>query len=139
MAIEQNILVAADTVLLTKSRQVLLIKRLNLPFQNTWAFPGGFVEDDEDLEIAASRELLEETSIKIEPSALIQFGAFGKPGRDPRGRTLSVVYYSILPSIIDGKAADDAKDLAWFDLNALPEMAFDHREILDELLSSVTY
>lgn len=135
MAIKQNILIAADTVVIYKKTKVLLIKRLNPPFENQWAFPGGFVEDDEDLDDAASRELLEETLVSISSKNLVQFKAYGKPSRDPRGRTVSVVYFVEVDKEMEAIAADDAKEVAWFELDKLPKMAFDHSEILNELLN----
>ncbi|MEI8389981.1 MAG: NUDIX hydrolase [bacterium] len=109
--------------------KVLFIKRKYEPFKNKWAFPGGFVEYNEELEEAAKRELEEETSIK--DVCLKQLGAFGRVGRDPRGRTVSVVYYaSVNSSELFIKAQDDAKDAQWFSVNKLPELAFDHAEII---------
>lgn len=112
--------------------EVLLIQRLNEPFQNKWAFPGGFVDKGEDLEPAAKRELLEETSISIKN--LSQFKTYGKPGRDPRGDTVSVVFYAEVDENVIAQAADDAKDVRWFPLDELPELAFDHAEILRDFI-----
>ena len=109
--------------------KVLFIKRKYEPFKNKWAFPGGFVEYNEELEEAAKRELEEETSIK--DVCLKQLGAFGRVGRDPRGRTVSVVYYAnVNSSELFIKAQDDAKEAQWFSVNKLPELAFDHAEII---------
>lgn len=112
--------------------EVLLIQRLNEPFKNQWALPGGFVDKGEDLEPAAKRELLEETSISIK--SLSQFKTYGKPGRDPRGDTVSVVFYAEVAEDVIAKAADDAKDVRWFAMNDLPDLAFDHAEILDDFI-----
>ncbi|MFP4023168.1 MAG: NUDIX domain-containing protein [Thiohalospira sp.] len=116
--------------------QVLLIERKNHPFKNMWALPGGFVDMDEDIETAAYRELEEETSIKN--IKLTQLRAFGKPGRDPRGRTISIVYTGFL-NVHKQKieAGDDAKNLKWFYVNELPELAFDHREIIEYALANI--
>src|SRR3954468_12372163 len=98
--LDQNIKVTADAMVFSGSGanlQLLLIKRKNEPFKGMWAFPGGFVEDDEDLEPAAIRELEEETGLKV--PALQQLYTFGKPKRDPRGRTVSVVYYTFIERI----------------------------------------
>lgn len=95
MGYPQNIKVTVDAVVFAyhgKELQVLLIQRKNDPFQGKWAIPGGFVEDDEDLDTAAARELEEETGIKVEQ--IQQFYTFGKPDRDPRGRAISVSYYT---------------------------------------------
>lgn len=109
--------------------EVLLIERLNPPFQNSWALPGGFVDKDENLSEAASRELKEETGLhNIE---LVQFYTFGDKGRDPRGHTVSVVYYGVLASHqMQAVAGDDAKKLRWFNINDLPPLAFDHNDIM---------
>jgi 8-oxo-dGTP diphosphatase len=114
--------------------EVLLIKRGNEPFKGRWALPGGFVDKDEPLEMAAARELEEETGLK--DVLLTQMHAFGKPGRDPRGHTVSVAYVGYLPSGALAKAGDDADETAWFKPDALPETAFDHREII-EMAASV--
>ena len=113
-----------------KDLKVLLIKRKYEPFKDKWAFPGGFVEYDEELETAAHRELEEETNIK--DICLKQLGTFGRVGRDPRGRTVSVVYYAYIDdsSKLNVKAQDDAKDAQWFSVKKLPELAFDHAEIM---------
>ncbi len=119
------------------SFKVLLIKRLNKPFKDCWALPGGFVDENESLEKAAYRELSEETSIST--IDLFQFRAFGDPGRDPRGHTVSVVFFSILSntSVVNPIAADDAVDAQWFSVDNLPEMAFDHAKIILELLQFI--
>ena len=127
--------VACDTVALRLGRggrlEVLLIQRGNEPFQGGWALPGGFVEIDEDLPDAAARELEEETGLR--PAALEQVGAWGAPGRDPRGRTISVVYLtSVSRESSKSTAGDDAARAEWFPLSRLPELAFDHAEILAE-------
>lgn len=114
----------------SETLQVLLIQRKHEPFANKWAFPGGFVDENEDLIDAAKRELVEETS--LENIEVQQFGTFGAPGRDPRGWTVSVAYYALV-NIEECKpqAADDAREVAWFSLeDTLPELAFDHSLIL---------
>ncbi len=112
---------------------ILLIKRANPPFQNHWAFPGGFVDMDEDLDTAAYRELEEETG--FEDIQLKQFKTYGAIDRDPRGRTVSVVYSAEfhaeeLPNV---KGADDALKAQWININQMPDLAFDHKEIIKEL------
>jgi len=112
--------------------RVLLIKRGGAPFRGAWALPGGFVEPHEPLEEAARRELQEETG--LEPERLEQLRTFGDPGRDPRGWTVSVAHLAVAGEQearrLQPRAASDAADVAWFDLDALPELAFDHAEIL---------
>lgn len=124
-----KIFVTVDIVILDFTKKnILLIQRKNDPFKGMWALPGGFVDEDEDLETAAHRELMEETSVKV--SKLIQVGAYGKPGRDPRQHTVSIAFAGIAEQEVNVKAADDAKDAKWFDRNDLPKLAFDHSEII---------
>ncbi|MCB2207174.1 MAG: NUDIX hydrolase [Bacteroidetes bacterium] len=111
--------------------EILLIKRKNNPFKGMWALPGGFVDMDETVETAASRELFEETSLS--GIHLEQFHVFSEVDRDPRGRTVSVVFTGLLKDDQEAKAKDDAKEARWFDLEKLPELAFDHRKIIDLL------
>ena len=94
------------------------------------------MDADESLEDAAARELLEETGVSRIP--LEQIGAFGDPGRDPRGHTVSVVFAAMLDRRIDACAADDASDAAWHSARRPPELAFDHREILRFTLKRIT-
>jgi len=116
--------------------EILLIMRNNPPFSGYWALPGGFVGIDEDIEIAAKRELKEETSLEI--AGLFQFRCYGKPGRDPRGRTVTVVYigYTSKKSAVI-KADSDASDVRWFRTDQLPRLAFDHRGIITDALQFV--
>ncbi len=136
----KNPALTTDILVFAKEQEnitVLLIKRKNPPFQDKWAIPGGFVEYDEEIDDAAKRELEEETNIKgVE---LEQLRTFGKVGRDPRGRTVSVVYYAFIEdaSKLDVKAQDDAKEVCWFSINNLPKLAFDHAEILDYALTVI--
>jgi len=108
--------------------RLLLIQRKRDPYAGRWALPGGFVEIDEDLPEAAARELAEETG--LQNLALEQLRAFGRPGRDPRGRTITIAYFGIAEKDWEQiQAADDAADVRWFEIDALPPMAFDHDEI----------
>jgi 8-oxo-dGTP diphosphatase len=120
-----------DIALFTSSGnrvEVLLIQRARDPFKGLWAFPGGFVDKDESLDQAAARELLEETSLSR--IHLEQIGAFGDPGRDPRGHTVSVVFAAVLDCRVLAQAGDDASAAAWHSARRPPELAFDHRKIL---------
>ncbi|HEY0045190.1 MAG TPA: NUDIX hydrolase [Flavobacterium sp.] len=126
-----NIFVTVDIVICKKIgdvHQLLLIRRKNDPFKGSWALPGGFVDEGEDLDAAALRELQEETSIRI--SNVEQLRAYGKPDRDPRHHTVSVAFFAFVPDDTQAKAADDAEDAHWFNINELPEIAFDHAEII---------
>ena len=128
-----KIFVTVDVLVINKkTNEILLIKRLNEPFKDCWALPGGFVDENEDLEQAARRELFEETN--IETAEMTQIGAFGKPNRDPRGHMISVAYQTDLIENQIVKAKDDAKETKWFSLNDLPDLAFDHLEIIHSIL-----
>src|SRR5687768_10635125 len=108
--------------------KVLLVRRSQEPFANTWALPGGFVDVNETLEDAARRELLEETGLK--DVFLEQLYTFGAVDRDPRERVVSVAYYALVKlNEHPTEPGDDAAAVGWFPLTHLPEMAFDHREI----------
>lgn len=113
---------------------ILLIKREKEPFAGQWALPGGFMDIDEAPEVAVKRELAEEAG--VEANKLVQIGAFGAPGRDPRHRTISIAYLSLLSGALpEVKAADDAADGRWFPMNKLPEnLAFDHDHIITQSL-----
>jgi len=120
-----------DLVLITTERRprVLLIRRKDEPFAGRWAFPGGFVNENEPLEAAARRELKEETGVEV--TALKQLGAFGDPGRDPRGWTVTVAFTGrVNAKKLIPVAADDAAEVDWHYVDAPPKMAFDHAKIL---------
>jgi 8-oxo-dGTP diphosphatase len=106
--------------------KVLLIKRGNEPFKSQWAFPGGFVDMDEELENAAARELAEETGLT--GVKLQQLYTFGRCGRDPRGRNITVAFIGITKDN-EIKSGDDAAKARWFDIDKLPPMAFDHNDV----------
>ena len=134
MKTTQNIQVAVDAIVFGYNKEagvsLLLIKRKYDPFQGQWAIPGGFVLDEESLEEAVERELMEETGVKI--NYLEQLYTFGKPGRDPRRRILSVSYFGLVKSDQFRKlqATTDAEEAEWFNIKDLPDLAFDHEEIL---------
>lgn len=108
---------------------LLLVKRKGEPFQNAWALPGGFVNQDEALDTCAKRELEEETGLTS--VYLEQLYTFGEPNRDPRERVISVAYYALIPSDrIEIRAASDASAVAWRRCNDLPPLAFDHARIV---------
>lgn len=124
--------VTVDVVLVTQEPEprVLLIRRKHAPFAGAWAIPGGFVEMDETLEESARRELREETGLEVGP--LEQLHTFGDPGRDPRGRTISIVYLGRVDADrLRPRADDDAAEVGWHPLREPPPMAFDHDRILE--------
>lgn len=109
--------------------KILLIQRAHDPFENYWALPGGFVDENEDLEAAALRELEEETGVK--DVFVEQLFTFGTPGRDPRGRVITVAYYALINLTEHPvKASSDARNVKWFELDKIPQLAFDHAKIL---------
>ena len=126
--------VTADAVVITKGAdpKVLLIERGNEPFKGCWAFPGGFMDMDETAEQCAIRELREETGLELTDCR--QIGAYSEVDRDPRGRTVSVAYLFEVEDVLEVKAQDDAARAAWWPLNALPDLAFDHSWILSDAL-----
>ncbi|ALU26996.1 NUDIX domain-containing protein [Myroides odoratimimus] len=133
MGYVSKIFVTVDVVLFKKYlniSQILLIKRKNEPFRDYWALPGGFVDENEDLEIAAKRELREETSIDL--NQLTQIKAYGKPFRDPRSHMVTVAFWAEVGEGVIGEAADDAKELKWFNIDDLPQLAFDHLDIITD-------
>ena len=109
---------------------VLLVQRRYPPFEGGWAIPGGFVNKGESLDLAARRELAEETGVK--DVYLEQLYTFGEPKRDPRGHVVTVAYIALLPSDreVALSADTDAQDVSWFSMRELPALAFDHSEIL---------
>lgn len=119
------------------SYSILLIRRGNDPYRNCWALPGGFVDEGESPEKAAERELAEETCLR--EISLKQFKTFGDPGRDPRGHTVSVVFYGFPgeEKILTIVAGDDAVEIGWFSVDNLPDMAFDHAKIISELMKNL--
>lgn len=113
--------------------EVMLIRRGLEPYAGRWALPGGFVHVDETLEEAARRELEEETGLR--KVFLEQLFTFGAVDRDPRERVVTVAYYALV-KLSDHKvrAATDATDAAWFSLSDLPDLAFDHAQIVEVAL-----
>jgi len=110
--------------------QVLLIRRGIEPFKGKWAFPGVHVEKYEQPEVACVREVFEETGVRVGDD-LELFRVKGHKGRDPRGWVVAITYltWSSSGNPVAGDAAAEAR---WFDADALPPMAFDHRETFDE-------
>ena len=126
------------TRLYNNKKEILLIKRKFDPFMGKWALPGGFVEIEEDLLDGALRELEEETGLT--GIALQQFKTYGSPGRDPRGRTISVVYTGFVKeNSVRIQASDDASKANWFQVDDLPALAFDHDKILNDFFAQLKH
>ena len=127
--------VTVDIILFTfcdNQLKVLMVRRKHAPYVGRWALPGGFVQIDEDLEDAALRELREETNVN--DIYLEQLYTFGEPDRDPRGRVITVAYFALLSNdqaqSHQIRGASDAEEAAWWNIYALPELAFDHDRVL---------
>lgn len=123
-------MLTADCVVINPLNEVLLIRRGNDPFRGCWALPGGFMEMDETIEHCAVRELQEETGLQVSEADLAMVGVFSRPGRDPRGRTVTVAYRIRLEMSCEACGGDDAAEARWFLLAALPPLAFDHAEVI---------
>lgn len=119
--------------------KVLLIQRKEKPYQDYWALPGGFVNMEESLEEAASRELSEETGLR--QAYLEQLYTYGAPQRDPRGRVVSVAYYALIrpDAFVRLEGDTDAAQAAWFPTKTLPVLAFDHAEIITYAIHRLQY
>lgn len=121
--------------------RVLLIRRANDPFKGKWALPGGFIGEHEDLYDAALRELKEETNVSN--VYLEQLYTVGKPDRDPRTRVITVAYFALLSAEEVAQqevhGATDAGEARWWDIYSLPELAFDHQQILDYALQRLRW
>ena len=156
--------VTVDVAVVTRNApaSILLIRRLRDPFRDTWALPGGFVDENEALDTAAYRELVEETGLDLattvpsstststssssssssspspSPVSLHQVGAFGDPGRDPRGWTVSIAYVALVDDARPVEGQDDAAEAKWWPLTSLPPLAFDHAAIIRATLRHLT-
>lgn len=117
-----------------QTREVLLIKRKNEPFKDCWAFPGGFLDMNETLSECASRELKEETGLTVPSKELSFVTMLDDVERDPRGRVLSAVFACLLREDVTVQASDDAKEVAWFPVDVLPRLAFDHGKVIEQTL-----
>lgn len=125
--------VTADCLVFARTDEgmkLLLIQRKNEPCKGKWAFPGGFMDIDETTIDAARRELKEETGLVV--GELHRVGIFDTVDRDPRERIITVAYYTILDKPAEVSGLDDAAQAKWFSLTELPDLAFDHKEILQE-------
>jgi len=125
-------MVAVDALVFRRLKgrlEFLAVRRRKAPFKGKLALPGGFLEIDEDLLAGAKRELFEETGLKS--VRLEQLGAFGKLGRDPRGRCVSVVFFGMIEKKSAVRGGDDAAEALWIPTRPLPALAFDHADILE--------
>ena len=111
--------------------KVLLVRRGGEPYKGEWALPGGFLRNDETAKDGALRELREETG--LEAAAIGELGVFSDPGRDPRERVITIAFYALVkPSEVVG--GDDADEAAWYSIDDLPPLAFDHDKILESAM-----
>lgn len=126
----EHMAVTTDCVIFTYDDwklKVLLVQRGGDPYKGDWALPGGFLRNDETAHEGALRELREETG--LEASAIVELGVFSKVDRDPRERVITIAWYALVkPADVTG--GDDAEQAAWFSIDELPDLAFDHKEIL---------
>lgn len=131
--------VSADCVVFSQKADgnflVLLIQRAHDPYKGCWAFPGGFMNIDEDAATCARRELLEETGLSV--NSVQQIAAYTAVDRDPRERVLTIAYYAVVEQPFDVTAGDDAAQAQWFPINQLPPLAFDHEQILRDALTRI--
>jgi 8-oxo-dGTP diphosphatase len=133
-------MVTVDCAVFRKSGtrvEILLIRRGHEPFQDMWALPGGFIDMEETLVESASRELEEETGLT--GIDLEQLHTFGNPGRDPRGRVVTIVFTGrVAYDKSDVKGGDDAAEARWFDVSDLPQLAFDHDRVIEMAVTKAT-
>jgi len=122
------ITLTVDAIIPYKGK-IVLIKRKNKPYKDYYALPGGIVEYGESVESALRREAKEETGLDVEPYKLI--GVYSQPDRDPRGHFVSICFIA-LPKGGELKASSDAKEVALFDLDSIPKLAFDHNKMIDD-------
>lgn len=127
-----------DAIVYTKENNsvfVLFVKRGEEPFEGKWALPGGFVHIDERLENSCIRELHEETGLKVDN--MVQYKTYDAIDRDPRGRTISVVHFTEIAGKEKVKGSDDAAQASWFPVTDLPDLAFDHTQIVGEFFKTI--
>ena len=128
-------MLTADCVVVRHRAEVLLVRRGNEPYKGCWALPGGFMEMDESIERCAVRELMEETGLAVDEKRLRLIGVYSAPGRDPRGRTVTAAYRIDVEDDPQATAGDDAAEVRWWPVSALPPLAFDHAEIIAAALA----
>ncbi|MFF3553454.1 NUDIX domain-containing protein [Streptomyces tsukubensis] len=126
----ETIRLTSDVVAIDPAGRVLLIERGWAPYAGCWALPGGHVDPGETSLTAAGRELAEETGVVLGAAGLRQIGVWDQPGRDPRGRYVTIAYLAAVPEGTTATPGDDAIATRWYPLDALPELAFDHSDII---------
>ncbi|MFE4539626.1 NUDIX domain-containing protein [Streptomyces scopuliridis] len=131
----ETIRYTADVVTVTSDGRLLLIQRDWDPFEGDWALPGGHVDAGETSRAAAARELEEETGVRVAAEELRQIGVWDQPGRDPRGRYVTVAYLAVVPADTKAAAGDDARTARWWRPDSLPPLAFDHADIVAATLN----
>lgn len=129
----EKVFYTADVVAL-RGGSVLLIKRGWPPYEGAWALAGGHVDAGETSRVAAARELLEETGVQVNPEDLDLVGVYDGPGRDPRGRYVTVAYTVEVPADTEARAGEDAADAQWVLLGTYGVLAFDHNTIVADAL-----
>ncbi|MFG2667658.1 NUDIX domain-containing protein [Streptomyces sp. NPDC048387] len=132
---ENETVYTADVVALTPGGEVLLIERDRPPFEAAWALPGGRVGAGEAPFVAAARELAEETGVHVAVGNLHQIGVWDQVGRDPRGTYVTFAYMVIVPDGTPATAGDDARTARWWPAKDLPDLAFDHADIISAAMT----
>jgi len=129
---------ATVDVVVMKEDKILLIKRESEPYKDSWALPGGFVKIDEDTLSAAKREVKEETGVSVEILGII--GVYSDPKRDER-HTISVAYigFPLNPDSELKPQKNETKEVKWFEIDKLPELAFDHKQIVEDAISVLNH
>lgn len=129
-------LLTTDAIILDKNNDIVLIKRMNNPYKDSWAIPGGFVEIGETVEESCIREAKEETNLDVEIVSLI--GIYSNPNRDPRGHTVSIAFLT-KPLSNNMKADSDAKEVKKVNIQNIldVDLAFDHKEIMTDAINMI--
>ena len=133
MGLPQTPLLTTDCAIFNSEGAVVLIRRKHPPFAGAYALPGGFVEVGETVEAACIREVREETGLEVSELTLV--GVYSRPGRDPRGHTVSVAFATELPSTAEPRAGSDAASVAWVADWREVRLAFDHAEIVADAIA----
>lgn len=142
MGFTPKIHLTTDAIVIAKvghQLDVLLIKRKQNPFQNQWALPGGFLEESELVVNACQRELQEETGLYIDQNHFKFVNYYDALKRDPRSRTISFAFAVQLEDKPKVKGNDDAAEAVWFSIGDLPQLAFDHSEIIKDALNTLKH